>query len=142
MKFITIALVVVLAVSSFVEGLRIHTTRKADNIKTTIPKPKTFYFEQNLDHFTFNDDRTFKQRYLVNGNTLVVLYFNYLISLKTDDSFDPNNGPIFFYAGNEGDIENFWYNTGFMFDLAPIFRALIIFPEHVIQLITYSFKVF
>jgi dipeptidyl-peptidase-2 len=38
---------------------------------------------------------------------------------------------VFFYAGNEGDIENFWNNTGFMFDIAPIFQALVVFPEHV-----------
>jgi hypothetical protein len=48
-----------------------------------------------------------------------------------DDVFDRESGPVFFYAGNEGDIENFWNNTGFMFDIAPIFQALVVFPEHV-----------
>jgi hypothetical protein len=48
-----------------------------------------------------------------------------------DENFNPEGGPVFFYAGNEGDIENFWNNTGFIFDLAPIFQALIVFPEHV-----------
>lgn len=37
---------------------------------------------------------------------------------------------MFFYAGNEGDIESFWNNTGFMFDIAPLFQALVVFPEH------------
>ena len=50
---------------------------------------------------------------------------------KTDDSFDKENGPIFFYAGNEGDIEAFWNNTGFMFDIAPMFQAMVVFAEHV-----------
>ncbi len=40
-------------------------------------------------------------------------------------------GPIFFYAGNEGNIEGFWDNSGFLTDvLAPQFKALIIFGEH------------
>lgn len=42
---------------------------------------------------------------------------------------------MFFYAGNEGDIEAFWNNTGFMFDIAPVFQALVVFPEHVFYLI-------
>lgn len=68
---------------------------------------------QQLDHFNFRDDRTFQHRYLLN-----------------DQFFNKENGPVFFYAGNEGDIENFWANTGFMFDIAPIFQALVVFPEH------------
>jgi hypothetical protein len=37
-------------------------------IKTgNIPKYKTAYVTQYLDHFKFNDDRTFQQRYLYNG---------------------------------------------------------------------------
>uniref|UniRef100_T1JA04 Uncharacterized protein n=1 Tax=Strigamia maritima TaxID=126957 RepID=T1JA04_STRMM len=40
-------------------------------------------------------------------------------------------GPIFFYTGNEGNIEGFWENTGFIFDIAAEFKPLIIFAEHV-----------
>jgi dipeptidyl-peptidase-2 len=39
-------------------------------------------------------------------------------------------GPIFFYCGNEGPIDEFYNNTGFMFDIAPEFNAVIIFAEH------------
>jgi hypothetical protein len=39
-------------------------------------------------------------------------------------------GPCFFYTGNEGPLEEFYYNTGFPFDHAPELNALIIFAEH------------
>jgi len=48
-----------------------------------------------------------------------------------DAWWSPGDGPIFFYTGNEGDIVSFWNNTGFMFDIAPQFKALVVFAEHV-----------
>ena len=81
-------------------------------------KPFTaHYFQQELDHFTFtpNASRLFSQKYLLN------------------DTFwrrKPNAGPLFVYTGNEGDIEWFTTNTGFMFDIAPDFGALLVFIEH------------
>ncbi|MCD7471064.1 hypothetical protein HAX54_011344 [Datura stramonium] len=42
----------------------------------------------------------------------------------------PRVGPIFLYCGNEGDIEGFAANTGFVWEIAPRFGALVIFPEH------------
>jgi hypothetical protein len=53
--------------------------------------------------------------------------------LLIDNWFNPKDGPIFFYAGNEADIVTFWNNTGFLFDIAPSFQALIVFGEHVIK---------
>ncbi|KAG5897246.1 hypothetical protein JTB14_013150 [Gonioctena quinquepunctata] len=64
-----------------------------------------------LDHFsTLN--KTFKLRYLVNGQHHV------------------KGGPVFLYTGNEGNIFMFAQNTGFIFDIAPVFNALIVFVEH------------
>ncbi|KAL0431451.1 UNVERIFIED_CONTAM: Lysosomal Pro-X carboxypeptidase [Sesamum radiatum] len=75
---------------------------------------ETRYFDQNLDHFSFSDLPRFRQRYLIN----------------TEYWAGPDKlGPIFLYCGNEGDIEWFAANTGLVWELAPRFRAMIIFPE-------------
>jgi lysosomal Pro-X carboxypeptidase len=75
---------------------------------------ETRYFTQKLDHFSFAtaDVTTFQQRYLINV-----------------DSYEPG-GPLFFYCGNEGDITWFCNNTGFMWEIAPDFKAMIVFAEH------------
>lgn len=73
---------------------------------------KTLFIEVPLDHFSFTNNYTFKIRYLVN------------------DSYWSKCGPIFFYTGNEGNIETFAENSGFMWELAPAFRALLVFAEH------------
>ena len=44
------------------------------------------------------------------------------------------SGPLFFYTGNEGPIEQFYANTGFLFTLAQQFKAMIVFAEHVSSL--------
>lgn len=74
------------------------------------------YIDQYVDHYNFAKfgNKTFKQRYLIQD--------------KWWDKI--NNGPIFFYTGNEGPIEAFWNATGLMFDLAPRFGALVLFGEH------------
>ncbi|XP_048538984.1 lysosomal Pro-X carboxypeptidase-like [Triticum urartu] len=84
----------------------------------TAVKPFTaHYFPQELDHFTFtpNSSRVFSQKYLLN------------------DTFwrrKPTVGPLFVYMGGEADIEWLATTTGFMFDIAPEFGALIVFIEH------------
>ena len=52
-----------------------------------------FFLFPQLDHFNFNNNRTFLQRYLV--------------AMKKWDKGEP----IFFYTGNEGDITWFANNT-------------------------------
>ena len=49
---------------------------------------------QQVDQFSFANTDTFLQRFLIN-----------------DDHWEENGGPIFFYAGNEGDITLFAENT-------------------------------
>ncbi|GMY25314.1 lysosomal Pro-X carboxypeptidase-like isoform X1 [Fagus crenata] len=78
---------------------------------------KQKYFTQILDHFNFNPQsyQTFQQRYLINDTFWAGAH---------------KNAPIFVYMGNEGDVEWFTQNTGFMFETAPHFKALLIFIEH------------
>ena len=71
------------------------------------------WFNQTLDHFSFTSTRRFQQKYLVN-----------------DSYWDKVGGPIFFYTGNEGKIESFTENTGFMWDIASEFGAMLVFAEH------------
>ncbi|XP_024072233.1 lysosomal Pro-X carboxypeptidase isoform X2 [Terrapene carolina triunguis] len=62
------------------------------------PRPtalyQTRYFPQKIDHFGFEQDLTFQQRYLV-----------------ADQHWRKDNGSILFYTGNEGDITWFCNNT-------------------------------
>jgi lysosomal Pro-X carboxypeptidase len=85
----------------------------------------THYFPQELDHFTFtpNASMVFRQKYLVND------------TFWRRPSGGSGAGPLFVYTGNEGDIEWFATNTGFMFDIAPKFGALLIFIEVPYQLV-------
>ncbi|KAH7671870.1 Peptidase S28 protein [Dioscorea alata] len=75
----------------------------------------THYFPQILDHFTFtpNSSKLFPQRYLINSTF-----------------WSSSSSPIFVYAGAEDDITWLAYNSGFLFDIAPIFNALLVFIEH------------
>ncbi|RMC07464.1 hypothetical protein DUI87_16936 [Hirundo rustica rustica] len=66
-----------------------------------------------IDHFGFDENRTFQQRYLV-----------------ADQYWRKDSGPILFYTGNEGDIEWFCNNTGFMWDVAEELNAMLVFAEH------------
>ncbi|KGN60732.1 lysosomal Pro-X carboxypeptidase [Cucumis sativus] len=90
-----------------------------DSLKqATSLKPKihfeTRFYPQLLDHFTFTpkSSKIFYQKYLIN------------------EEYWRNGAPIFVYTGNEGDIEWFAANTGFLPDIAPEFHALLVFIEH------------
>lgn len=75
-----------------------------------------FWFDQNIDHFNWATPplgaTTFKQRYYVY------------------DKVYQAGGPIFFYAGNEGDVTLYANATGLMWENAAKFGALLLFAEH------------
>ncbi|KAL1455741.1 hypothetical protein WDU94_009811, partial [Cyamophila willieti] len=97
----------------------------ADGCSTLLPADKEDLFvilarsgcsyESKLDQFTYTNNQTFKLKYLYN-----------------DKHWDKKNynSPIFFYCGNEGAVEVFTENTGFLWESAERFKALIIFAEH------------
>jgi hypothetical protein len=65
---------------------------------------KEEWFEQRVDHFSSklppSGSLTWRQRFLT-----------------SDLHFDPTNGCIFFYTGNEGDVSLYANNTGLMYSL-------------------------
>ena len=42
-----------------------------------------------------------------------------------------NSSALFFYTGNEGPIDQFWDNSGFVFKAGAACNALVVFGEHV-----------
>jgi lysosomal Pro-X carboxypeptidase len=71
-----------------------------------------YFFRQELDHFDFQNNVTFLQRYFVH------------------DGYWKPGGPIFFYAGNEADVTLYVNHTGLMWESAEQFGALLLFAEH------------
>jgi pimeloyl-ACP methyl ester carboxylesterase len=77
---------------------------------------KEYYIDMPIDHFTNRGagSATFKMRYFVDAQF-----------------WDPMSGPILFYAGNEGQIESFYENSGFLTkNLSSELKGLIVFGEH------------
>lgn len=77
----------------------------------------THFFEQTIDHFNWapplgGDVATYQQRYFVNKQW-----------------WSPGK-PIFFYFGNEDDVELYVNHTGLMWENAEEFGAMLVFAEH------------
>ena len=127
--------VLCLAQAAIIEVPLVPTTNQV-NLTQVVGTYRDLNFEQTLDHFNYNDDRTFQQRILL-----------------LDEFFDPNGGVIFFYAGSQGkynfivvvgkrnklkklfifteNILTSWNNDLFLLENAPRFKALVVFAEHV-----------
>ncbi len=78
--------------------------------------PKEFFFDAPVDNYNNqgNDTATYKMRYIMD-----------------DTYFDPLNGVILFYAGNEGDVWTFYNASGFMTTtLAQELKGLVVVGEH------------
>lgn len=115
-SLLTLLILLLLSLSSRAESHPLFLGKFANQkpIQNTY-KYETQYMTQRLDHFSFSNAGTFSQRFLIN----------------TDYWAGPGrSGPIFMYCGNEGDIEWFATNSGFLWELAPRFNAMLLFPEH------------
>jgi len=113
MELLKVLLSVVLIISE-VTTYRILKTHTETRSKESQYRYETAWYNNTLDHFSFTTNATFPQKYLYNDTWW--------------DNDEP--GPIFLYTGNEGIIEAFAENSGFMWDIAPEFKALLIFAEH------------
>lgn len=71
------------------------------------------YFTQQLDNFAAAGGPTYEERY-------------FICSRKNSRK----DGAIFFYVGNEADVELYLNNTGLMWENAAEFGALLVFAEH------------
>ena len=115
-----ISILFLLALSASAYASASATPLKVDSQKaaaTPTPTPpykyETRWWTAQLDNFNF-------------GFTGQTFQLKYLISTE----YYKEGGPIFFYSGNEGSIELFAENTGFMWETAPEFGAMIVFAEH------------
>ncbi|KAK8973892.1 hypothetical protein V6N11_013049 [Hibiscus sabdariffa] len=90
--------------------------------------PSSSLTSQPSDAFPSNTPMRFLGKHYTESN-LSANNTRYLIN--TEHWVGPSRfGPIFLYCGNEDDIELFAVNTGFVWDIAPHFGAMILFPEH------------
>uniref|UniRef100_A0A5S6QJV8 Uncharacterized protein n=1 Tax=Trichuris muris TaxID=70415 RepID=A0A5S6QJV8_TRIMR len=64
-------------------------------IATAYKWNESWYDGMPVDHFSYDVNTTFRLRYLINT-----------------EHWQPKFGPVFFYCGNEGNIEGFAENTG------------------------------
>lgn len=109
LRHLLLSLILLTTLSSQKPQLR-HNLTLLDN---TEPEATIEYFTVPIDHFGQDPSATFKMKVL-----------------SLDTYFKPN-GPILVYLGNEGEIEAFYNNTGFIREtLAQRFNGIAIYVEH------------
>lgn len=129
MKFAIAAVILLLALSTICDAARgrrrfpvspmIPTDRVGDASTPGTGNCTELYFRQRIDHFNFEPSQQFdglthyQQRYYV----------------CRQDKWRPNQ-PIFFYTGNECNVDLFVNMSGLMWENAEQFGALLIFAEH------------
>ncbi|VVB02328.1 unnamed protein product [Arabis nemorensis] len=78
---------------------------------------KFFYYDQNLDHFTFTPEsyKTFQQRYAIDS---------------THWAGAKANAPILAFLGEESSLEGDLFGVGFFQENGPRLKALLVYIEH------------
>ncbi|KAG7368496.1 serine carboxypeptidase S28 [Nitzschia inconspicua] len=94
---------------------------------TEVLSYETRYYNNTVDHLNpFSEDPPrFSHRYLINDKFFGKISLDDNIDMQSDNC----PGPILLYAGNEGDITEFWNANGFMQYLAVKYGGLLLFPE-------------
>ncbi|KAI1280335.1 Lysosomal Pro-X carboxypeptidase [Halotydeus destructor] len=110
-------LAVLILFSSLISGhygsLAAH-NRLRTSVGQPIPANITVsWYKQKVDHFSVANNDYFQQKVIT-----------------STDHWGGEGSPIFFYAGNEGGIFEFANNTGFMWERAAEFKAMVVFVEH------------
>jgi lysosomal Pro-X carboxypeptidase len=90
------------------------------NCKSRSSQCKQHWFKQNIDHFGWGklpvDKTSFGQRYF--------------ICYPQGEKTYTKNSTIFFYFGNEDNVELYVNHTGLMWENAEEFGAVLVFAEH------------
>lgn len=89
-----------------------------ENVLPYISRCKQYWIEQDLDHFSRNikEDgvaEKYQQRYFV-----------------CDQDWKLKDGPMFFYVGNEANVELYLNHSGLMWENSKEFGAMLVFAEH------------
>lgn len=104
-----------------------------------IPPYTTHWFNQTLDHFNSETrPRHFLQRYLISdqhwspaGDSCVFMYMGNEVGAGTPTAPGARlTLPGRPRAACQGPIEQFYNNSGLLFEFAPAFKALVVFAEH------------
>lgn len=81
-----------------------------------MPNVSQYWYTQTIDHFSWaptpTGERTFQQRFMMNREHW------------------EKGGPIFFYTGNEANVEMYVNSTGLMWENAEEFGAALVWIEH------------
>lgn len=125
LKYVAIGLVALCVVSIGTLALRKDDQEMMTMFsKTTTTEPliqqcEEKYFTQELDHFSRDGtDKTYQQRYFVCKRNW------------RRPTAKQSPGPIFFYVGNEADVELYLNHTGLMWENSAEFEAMLVFAEH------------
>ena len=100
-----------LLVQFFAADAAVHARRMG------VPNCTAHTFPQNVDHFGYDPAAgTYEQRYFV--------YDGFVDKNKASPSV------VFFYCGNEDNVELYVNNTGLMWELGAEMNAMLVFAEH------------